>query len=238
MKSIHLAFLVTMLLAVMTNAPAQQAARSSKSSSFKSGFSSQKSRPTSGASAASSARASFGSFGGSRAATPQQSDSALSRRLSRDAAQANALRTLDERRAADQAAAQARTASTQPAAPHYERGNEHYNERGNGRSTANQIGYPPAVPVIVQQGNSGVGNIIAGFLLGRAMSGDRAHQHAYPRNTDVAGPSTSNGGFFQAMSRILVWMLIVAIVASGLYFIWKFLRRGQAPSTANYTFER
>jgi hypothetical protein len=111
-------------------------------------------------------------------------------------------------------------------------------ERSNERSAINQMGYPSSAPVIVQQGNSGVGNMIAGFLLGRAMSGEHSRQHEYRRRPDFDKPAISTGGVLYALMRVLAWLLIVAIAATGVYFIWKYLRRGRAPSTANYAFER
>ena len=211
MKSTLFALLLALLLPAMTEAaPAQ-----SKPSSFKSGFSSQRAAPTSAGRSAPKASPSFGAFGGARNAGQQRSDSVLSQRLDKAAAEAKALRTLDARRAA----AQARKAAPLPPAATYE---SHV---------------PAPAPIVVQRDSSGLGNVVTGVVLGRAMSNGHAHQSAGSGN-EVAAPSASTGSFFGTMLRIFAWLAILALLAWGCWFIWRYLRRGRAASTANYSFER
>jgi len=263
MKSFKIALLLALMLPVVADVSA--AARPSSSSSFKSGFSSGKSSSASPSRSSSSKSGGFGSFGGRSStpapaprqpdaapaksggfgsfgtATPQKSDSALSQRLSKGDAQANAMRTYDERKAADAA----RNAPPPvPAAPSY---------AGNGGAQPGYNGpqpsYGPApAPIIINNNNggSGFGNIVTGFLLGRAMSPSHAHAGGYPGAGTVAGTAPAGtvaappGGnsFFMSVLRTFAWLAIIALVGWGLYFGWKFLRRGSAPSRANYSFDR
>lgn len=263
MKSFKIALLLALMLPVVTDVTA--ATRPSKSSSFKSGFSSGKSSsaspsrsssPSGGgfgsfgsrsstpaprppALAPAPSRGGFGSFGGSaphqdNAAVPQKSDSALSQRLSKGDAQSNAIRTYDERKAAEQARNAPPPAPVQPA-PSY---------GGNGGA---QPGYGPApAPIIINNGNhgSGFGNIVTGFLLGRAMSPSHAHANGYPgtagvpASTGAVAAPPGGSSFFMSVLRTFAWLLIIAVVGWALYFGWKFLRRGSAASQANYSFDR
>ncbi len=250
MKSIQIALLLALLLPVA--AQVQADSRPSKSSSFKGGFSSQRATPPvsrnrdpAPAPAPAAKRGGFGSFGqaaprqggsepdGGAAPAPQKSDSALSQRLSQGNAEANALRTLDARRAAEQAANAPRNG---PA------GNNGLG--GQGAPTPPVPAPVPApAPVIVQQGGgSGIGNIITGFLLAKAMSPSHAGNNGYPGrvgNGGVAGQDAAGGGSFgMTVLRTLAWLAILATIGWLIYFGWKFLRRGKAPSTANYSFER
>lgn len=247
MKSVQMTLLLALLLPIAGLADAQ----TNKPSSFKSGFSSQKASSTrsgssfgsfgpSGASGARSmpparapAQASrnsgFGSFGGSATAAPQQSDSALSQRLSKKAAEERALNTLDARRRAEQ---DAMNAAARPVPSGPLPGNNPYAGRGN-----DGIGQQ-VPPVIVQQGNGGIGNVITGFLLGRTASPSHAARNGYPGVAAKAAPAAAGGGFFRTMLRTFAWLVIASIIAWTVYFVWKFLRRGSAPSQANYSFER
>lgn len=248
MKSVQ----ITLLLALLISVAGLADAKPNKASSFKSGFSSQKSSSTrSGVSAGfgsglgsfgsrsttpprapapaqSSRNTSFGSFGGAAAPAPQQSDSALSQRLSKKASQDNALRTLEARRRAEQDAMNA-AARPVPSGP----------LPGGERHSGYSAPTLPA-PVIVQQGNGGIANAVTGFLLGRATSSSHAVNNGYPgaMGGKVAAPASSGGGFLTSMLRTFAWLVIASIVAWSIYFLWKFLRRGKAPSQANYSFER
>ena len=95
------ALLIALLLPAMTDASARPTTAASKSSSFKAGFSSQRAASTSTSGRAATSSPSFGGFGSAGPGRAQQSDSVLSQRLTKSAAEANALRTLDARRAAD-----------------------------------------------------------------------------------------------------------------------------------------
>ncbi|MES2743600.1 MAG: hypothetical protein V4754_21980 [Pseudomonadota bacterium] len=256
MKSIQIALLLALLLPVVADVQADS--RPSRSSSFKGGFSSQRAAPPPSRSrdaapgpTQSAKRGGFGAFGqaaprqgGSEpdratgpAPAPQKSDSALSQRLGQGNAEANALRTLDARRAAEQAANPPRD-SRLPNGPAANGG------LGGLGGPGGQGGPMPApAPVIVQQsgGGGGIGNIITGFLLAKAMSPSHAGNNAYPGRVDNGGVATAgaaSGGFGMTVLRTLAWLAIVATIAWLMYFGWKFLRRGKAPSTANYSFER
>ena len=289
---------------------------SSKSSSFKSGFSSQRAAPTSSnrssgnssfggfgnrpsapppdAPAASGRNGGFGSFGNApreqSSAQPKKSDSALSQSISKSNAEANALRTLEARRAAQEAARAPQPVPVPPAGQYDQRNANNGNNSNNGQyggqnsgggyngggyngGSAGQYGNGPA-PVVVQQ-NNGLMNVITGFLLARAVSDNRPRhrdQTSYPNqagngNYGSNGNSASNGNngsvssdnssmataaganaipvqspqkssWGTAILRTIAWLAILGALIWLGRFVWKFLRRGKAPSTANYTFER
>jgi hypothetical protein len=78
------------------------------------------------------------------------------------------------------------------------------------------------------------------------MSPSHAQASGYPGT--VAGVPAGTGAvsaappggssFFMSVLRTFAWLLILAVVGWALYFGWKFLRRGRAPSQANYSFDR
>ena len=210
MKSTLFALLLALLLPAMTEA----APAPSRPSSFKSGFSSQRAAPTSTGRSAPKTSPSFGAFGGARNAGQQRSDSVLSQRLDKAAAEAKALRTLDARRAA----AQARDTPPLPPVATFD------------------SRVPAPAPIVVQRESSGLGNVVTGFMLGRAMSNGHAHQST--NSGEVTAPSASTGSFFGTLLRIFAWLAVLALLAWVCWSIWKYLRRGHAASTANYSFER
>ncbi len=245
-KSLQFALVLSLLLPLAASAEAQP----SKSGSFKSGFSSQRSqapKPSFGSFGGSrqstpappprspqlskAPGGGFGSFGGAAAPAPQKSDSALSQKLDKNAQQANALRTLDERKAA-QAARDARPV------PGYE-------NRQDSMPPPMQMPQPmPApAPIIVRQDNSGLMSVITGFMLARATSGAHAGNNGY--TGPVAGTASVNqpagnegGGFFTSVLRTFAWLLVVSVLGWLAFFTWKFLRRGKAQNKSNYAFER
>ncbi len=239
MKIFQIALLLALVFPALSDVSAQQSksgfnkSSNSRSSSFKGGFSSQRPASTSGKRNPSPEGPGFGSFGSAKAATQQESASALSRRLTKSAAEANALRTLDARRAAQQAAVPV------PALPPY--GNHGTASAHNDYVARHgQLNLPPPAPVILHQPSDGVGNVITGILLGRATAGANARPHAYPGNVDQRSVrrADDSGAFIGAMLRAFAWLLVLATLAWVAYFTWKFLRRGKAPSSANYSFER
>lgn len=228
MKSYLIALLLFLLLPATTEVAAStkpSKSSISKSGSFKSGFSSQRASSTSSRRDAAPASGGFGSFGSAGAAAQHQSDSVLSQRLDKGAAEANALRTLDARRAAAQLRVQRDIPVPTGPAP-------------------TQAHWPQSAPIVLQQRSNGIGDAITGFLLGRATAPSRTHNHGYQGQrsngsaNDVSVASTGFGAFLGTLLRIFAWLVIAAIVAWASYFAWKFLRRGNAPSSANYSFER
>jgi len=242
LKSYNVAFVLALLLPLAHVGTVD--ARPSSSSSFKSGFSSQ--RPSSPSkpsySSAKSSGTSFGSFSrrsappdaapqqnkspggfgsfGRGAATPQKSDSALSRKLDRNTSEANALRTLDARRQAQADAAR----DTRPV-PGYEQG----------RSAPTYA--PPPVqqqqpPVIVRQ-DSGLGHVIAGAMIANASRGAHANNNGYAGGT---APAPSGGG--TSFLGVFLTLCVLALIGWGLYFAWRRLRRGREAKKPNYSFER
>jgi len=248
----------------------------STSGSFKSGFSSQRSSPpskgsfgsfgkrSSSSSSSSSSAASpgrggggFGSFGRSAPSDTRRSDSALSRKLDRDASEARALRTLEARRAAQ-------AARNAPPPPAY------------GQAPREQPGYGPAprsqpdygqVQRPARQG-SGLGPIIAGAVIANAAanahaqrnSGQAANQQppaplppptwnggvgsvnagaagaaAQPVPAPAqAGPKAAQGG--GTVFGTIVTLALLAALGWGVYKLVKRRRRGAAKP--NYSFER
>ena len=296
MKSIQIALLLALFLPVAAEVSADSRPSKSSSSSYKSGFSSQKSSSTSSNRSSSSSGASsgrsggFGSFGKSaprqeRQALPQRSDSALSQSMNKSNAESNALRTLEARRAAQQAARAPREIQPVPSGPLPSNGqyngqsSKQYDSRrnadlgqrnsGNSGSSGYGGGYNgggmPA-PVIVQQ-NNGLVNVITGFLLAKAVSSNQPrinnnsnsnnNNNGYPNSGAVSSSDSNNSGMASAAGansipvqsqpgsswgmailRTMAWLAILAVLGWLVYFGWKFLRRGKAPSTANYSFER
>lgn len=196
MKPLQFALLLTVAMAFASTTPAQArpvTSHHSGTSSYKSGFSSQKSnspRQTQAAPAADrqSGPGAFGRASGSPAsATPpgqprQSAQSAMSRDMDQNAAQANALRTLDARRAT--AAGPASGAAPLPP----------LNDTAMRPQPAPVYQTPPMYQqptVIVQQPSSGLMNGMLGFMLGRAMSHN--NQTVVYTNGNGAG-NPGNGG--------------------------------------------
>jgi hypothetical protein len=193
----RLVFALSLMLPLAAAVPAD--AKPSGSSSFKSGFSSQRSSSSSSfkssGGAAKKSGGGFGSFGGSKAADSGKSDSALSRKLDRERSEANALRTLDERRAA-QAAKEARPAPgyNQPAGG-YADDRRAPPPQGYGYGSAPAPAQPPVI--INNNGGGGLGHIVAGAILARSA----ANAHANGNNNGNNGSNgNNNGGYYPAPS--------------------------------------
>ncbi len=203
----------------------------------------------------------------------QKPGSVLSQRLNKSSSEANALRTLEARRAAEQAANAPR--DIRPVPPiqpggQYGSGNAgqygntnsgqnagQYGGQSNGNRNGQYNGNPMPAPIIVPQNNSsGIGGAIAGFLLGRATANSHANT-GYPGNTNNSGMVGSTPGssasipgpagtvaappersLGKSLLRTFVWLVILSVLGWIAYLGWKFLRRGKAPSTANYSFDR
>lgn len=265
MKSFHSALLLTLCLALGTHgvAEARTSSHSGTSSSYKSGFSSQKSnssRSTPAAPPASrqSGPGAFGKAAGSPASAMPRNTSAASRDLDQSAARANALKTLDARRAAAAA----------PAAP------PPLNDTVSRPQPSPVYQAPPVyqqAPVIVQQPSSGLMHGVLGFMLGRAMS--QSHQPvSYPTTNAPApagapvdsGASQAGSGAAQAgmvngmpglgdpvpaapppapsflarVARWLVWLGVLGVMAWAAVYTVRKLRRLRAGNATNYSFER
>lgn len=190
MKSTHFALTLTLLLAIASNLPAdaRPMGHFGTSSSFKSGFSSQKGnafksvRPSAPAAAPKNGPGAFGAAAASDAGA--KSNSAMSRDLDQSAAQANATRTLDARRAAASASAvppvapfQGATMRPQPGVGQYASGQQYYQQ-------------PMPQPVYVQRHDSGWMPMFMGFMIGRSLGG--GHQTVYYNGNN--GNDGGNGG--------------------------------------------
>jgi hypothetical protein len=231
LKSAYFAVALSLLLLAH-----DAAAAGAPHGSFSHGFSSHASSSHASVSHAAPAPArapsgGFGSFSG-RAAQTQKSDSALSQQLSKNAAQANALRTLDERNAA-------KAAQNAPqAAPGY--------AQSTAQSAPPQPANAPApgpTTVIVHQDGGGLGHVLAGAMIARSAN---AHAGYYPppnyHGTSYNGargaPNGSGGGFFS----VLLTLCLLALIAWGIWFAWRGVRRRRAALEAankpNYSFER
>ncbi|GEM_PF-6773475 len=239
LKTAQFAFALLLLLPQVHDAAASTAPRAT----FSHGFSSRSPSPAFPSRMAMPApKSGFGSFGrataaapdamhtSGAAATPRQSDSALSRQLNTNAAQANALRTFDERRAAQQAHS-APPAATGPApiAP---------------AQPANVSMPVPAAPttVIVQQGSGGLGHVLAGAMIARTFSGHAgAGYYPAPVPNPAAGGGAvqrGGGGFFTTF----MWLCLLSLVGWGIWFAWRRASNRRAlnrdANKPNYSFER
>ncbi|UOD31877.1 hypothetical protein INH39_09500 [Massilia violaceinigra] len=132
-----------------------------------------------------------------------------------------------------------------------------YGGQSNGNRNGQYNGNPMPAPIIVPQNNSsGIGGAIAGFLLGRATANSHAHT-GYPGNANNSGMAGTTPGssasvpgpagtvaappersLGKSLLRTFVWLVILSVLGWIAYLGWKFLRRGKAPSTANYSFDR
>lgn len=201
----------------------------------------------------------------------------MSQRLNKSSAEANALRTLEARRAAEQAANAPRdsrpvppiqpggqygsgnagqygnTGSGQNAGQNNGQYGGQYNGNRNGQYNGNAM---PAPIIVPQNTSNGMGNAILGFLLGRSMSNSHANP-GYQGNANNSGVAGSTQGanaslpgpagtvaapaersLGKSLLRTFVWLVILSVLGWIAYLGWKFLRRGKAPSTANYSFDR
>ncbi|SHM91505.1 hypothetical protein SAMN05192549_103215 [Duganella sacchari] len=241
--------MVCIVFASNVPALARPASHSGTSSSYKSGFSSQKSnsaahsRPAPPAANRQSGPGAFGQQTGSPA-QPQRATSAMSRDVDQSAARANALKTLDERRAA---------ANAPPPLPPL---NDSLRQPQQARAPVYQL--PPPVYAPPASGSNALMHGVLGFMLGRAMS--QSHQPvAYPTTqgsqpvpqagaaTDSAGMVTGMPGlgtpapapqpsFGASVLRWFVWLMVLsALVWLVVYFVRKLRRLRAAP---NYSFER
>jgi hypothetical protein len=267
MKSLQFALILALLLPAAGGdalALSRSAAHSATPRSFKSGFSSQKALPTSVAparsgfgsfgsatpapaapSAVPGAKPSFGSFGkAADTGVSAPAKSALTKNLDTNAANANALRTLDERKAAAAAAAAPVTAPVTAGmpAPQY--------------NPAPQPLYHAPQPIIVQQ-RSGMGDMFMGFMLGRALSGghnngsynngsyNNGGNGAYVSNGSTSSSAAAMGNVEQPASsfgakvlRTFLWLVILGAIGWLIYFGVRSLTRSGARNAPNYSFER
>jgi len=258
MKSLHSALILTLCLALGTDvvAEARPSSYSGTSSSYKSGFSSQKSNSSRSTPAAPPANrqsgpGAFGKAPGSPASASPRNTSAASRDLDQSAAQANALKTLDARRAA-----------TTPTAP------PPLNDTVSRPQPSPVYQAPPVyqqAPIIVQQPSSGLMHGVLGFMLGRAMS--QSNQPvSYPTTTTPAAgnPAPADSGAAQAgmvngmpglgdpvpaarapapsflatVARWLVWLGVLIVMVWAVVYTVRKLRRLRAGNATNYSFER
>jgi hypothetical protein len=220
----------------------------SNKTSFGSFGSSKSAAPPAPAAAPSGGKTSFGSFGSSRdaaaQATPsgQQSKSALTQSLDKNAAQANALKTLDARNSQK---AQTNTAQTPGGMP---LGGV---PGGSQSPQAGQMGQPypsqAPPPTVIYQNSGSSGNFtsgLLGFMLGSAMhSRDRS---SYPMDNGSFGrpagasgdPATGAGvpkeSAGMSFLRIFLWLIVLAAIGG---IIWYFVRRSRqnVAKKANYT---
>lgn len=243
MKSLLHAFHAVLVLSLLTASPASIAEprhSSSSSKSFKGGFSSQRSSspPPRAPKQDAGSRGGFGSFGSAPARNTQKSDSALSQRLDRNASEANALRTLEARRAAREDA----TRDTRPV-PGYE--DRQYSNNQYGRQ---QNAPMPAAPA--QRGDGGMGNlgsVATGVILGQMASGAHArNNNGYPgpvAGSSNAGTSSAtvnqapSGSFFGGVLRMFMWLVVLSAIGWFVYFLVQRKRRKVEQNKPNYTFE-
>jgi hypothetical protein len=185
--------------------------------------------------------------------------------MDQERSEANALRTLDERRAAqaarDNAAARPAPGAGQPAGGYAD-------ER---RAPPQGYGYGPAqAPIIVNQnGGGGLGHVVAGAILARSAANAHANNNNngggyYPpgagggladkagagsvgsvgaagnagSSNGAAAPSGGSGSVLGAIARTLVWLGVLALVAWGVWFLLKRRKARRDADKPNYSFER
>lgn len=219
--------------------------------------------PPSGDSAAAQPRGGFGTFGQGQqrdgapgAGAPRRSDSAMARDLERSRANANAMKTLDERRAAANAPPPlpplndtlAPTRQPYGRQQPYERSADSQRQQPYDRSSDYRQQQPYDRPPAAQQNNGGgLGGLITGAILGRAVSGSggqvtggsNGNLNNGSLNGGVLAPApTQQPSFGGSFLRTFVWLALLGGAAWLVYFVIRFMRRAKARSAANYTFER
>ena len=169
----------------------------------------------------------FGSFGrGAAQAQPQKSNSALSQQLGKNASQARAVQTLDQRNA--EKAAQN--------APHPAPG---YAQPAPAQPANAPAPASAPTTVIVHQDSGGLGHVVAGAMIARSMNA-HAHTGNYPAPGHNGSPvaTQSSGSFFGTFMTLL----FLALIAWGVWFAWRGIRRRRAAQREagkpNYSFER
>ena len=243
MHALH-AVLVMSLLSmspVASAEPRQKSSSSSSSKSFKGGFSSQRSSsppPRAPRQDSASSRGGFGSFNSAPSRAPQRSDSALSQRLDRNASEANALRTLDARRAAQEQASR----DTRPVPGYENRQNGGQNYGQNNGQNSGQYNAP--MPAPAQQSGNGMAGVVTGLVLGQIANGSHARSNnGYPGQSNVGTSSASvnqapsSGSFFGGVAKMFIWSMILSAIAWVAWFLLQRRRRKTAENQPNYTFE-
>lgn len=277
MKIFQLALIAALLCAPAGHALADpRPSNAGKSTSFKGGFSSQKKASDSSKRAtttprydnsygASNGRArddraappgrssgGFGSFNKGSPDTssqaPRRSRSALSRELEQKNAEANALRTLDERRAARNA-----PPPLPPLNPVEPR------NRPQPEYDAPSYSQPRQNGPLTQRSDSGIGGVVTGYVLGRLANGGNRPAGMNQNSGQNSGQNTGNApvtvpnpvgngptvtpaspatpSFGGSALRTFIWLAALGAAGWLLYFGIKRLRGGKA-SGANYSFER
>ena len=243
MHALH-AVLVLSLLSVNPAAEAEprQKSSSSSSKSYKSGFSSQRtaSPPPRAPRQDGASRGGFGSFNSAPSRDTQRSDSALSRRLDKNASEDRALRTLDARRAQKEQSER----DTRPV-PGYE------NRQANGQRSSQydgQYNNRQNAPAQAQGSGSGLGGVVTGMVLGQmANSAAARNNNGYPgqgasntgRGTSSASVNQGSSGtsFFGGVMRMFMWLIVLSAIGWLVYFLVQRKRRKVEQNKPNYTFE-
>lgn len=232
MKSFHSLLALVICVALSGNA------HSGTSASYKSGFSSQKNN---------AAR----SQGSPASAQPRRNTSAMSRDVDQGAARANALRTLEARRAA---------ANAPPPSPPLPPLNDTL--RRPQPAPVYQTPAPVYQPPPQQSSGNGLMHGLMGFMLGRAMS--QSHQPvSYPTVSNgqpqaATPPGASAAGMVGGMPglgepaaapvpqpsfgagvlRWFIWLALLSVIVWTVVYSVRKLRRLRAANTAHYSFER
>lgn len=247
MKSLTTQFLqralhAVLVLSLLSVSPVSSAdpRPATPSKSFKGGFSSQRSSspPPRAPRQDAGSRGGFGSFNSAPARAPQKSDSALSQRLDRNVSEANALRTLDARRAAKEQAER----DTRPV-PGYEN-----------RQYGNQANQPMPMPMPAQpqpqpSGNgNGMAGVVTGLVLGQIANGAHArnnngYNNGYQGQANVGTSSATvnqapaRTSFFGGVMRMFMWLVVLSAIGWLVYFLVQRKRRKTAENKPHYTFE-
>jgi hypothetical protein len=183
--------------------------------------------------------------------------------MDQERSEANALRTLDERRAA-QAARENNAARPAPAPGTGQPAGGYADDR---RAPPQGYGYGPAqAPIIVNQnGGGGLGHVVAGAILARSAANAHANNNNggyYPAPggsagglADKAGAGSVGGGsgssgngaaaasggsgsVLGAIARTLVWLGVLALAGWGIWFLLKRRKARRDADKPNYSFER
>jgi hypothetical protein len=181
----------------------------------------------------------------------------MSRKLDQERSEANALRTLDERRAA-QAAREAPNNSARPAPGYEQRDARMPPSQGYGYGNAPAPAQPPII-INNNSGGSGIGHVIAGAIIARSAANAHAHNNGgyTPAPSSAGGdlarqagansvgagmavssaPATAKAGGGSLFGTIM-WLCVLALIGWAVFRLWKRAQARRAAKQPNYSFER
>lgn len=253
-KSLRTAIAFALSMSLALNGVVAEARPTQSSGSYKGGFSSQKSSPARSGSSAAPARSgnsSFGSFGSARSApdaASSRNQSAMSQDLSKKSAEDNAQRTLDSRRAANNAPLPPLDPVQPRQAPQYGQQAPQY---GQQPPQYGNPGYSDRNGRLATAGAAAAGAVLGSILSSPARAGGGMVQQApapsnVPSDIGSLGPVTPATDVSSETSAATATVAPVEKPSSGIGFIgwaiilglayagWRLFSRRKSKANARY----